>query len=43
MRNGAYCFFTNIYKNVVKGIQVQKIHYVTMVYAIQLHNYNVSF
>ena len=39
-RNGAYCFFhLHLLKlNVVIGIQVQKIHYVTLLYAIKFHN-----
>ena len=38
-RNGAYYFFTTFRKlNVVYGIQVQKIHYVTLLYAIKVHN-----
>ena len=33
-------FFANIYKSLTlyKGIQVQKIHYETILYAIKFHN-----
>ena len=38
-RYGAYCFLQHLLKlNVVYGIQVQKIHHVTLLYAIKFHN-----